>query len=108
MHLYYTYMLLCSDGTYYVGVTNNMERRFAEHCEGADPSSYTAKRLPVKLVHVEGFQWIQDAIAREKQLKGWSVPKKEALIMNETSSLHELSKCRNGSRHDRAERSRNK
>lgn len=108
MHLYFTYMLLCSDGTYYVGVTNNMVRRFAEHCEGADPRSYTAKRRPLKLVYVENFQWIQDAIAREKQLKGWSVPKKEALMMNDDAALHELSKCRNTSRHRRPEGTENK
>lgn len=99
MHLYFTYMLLCSDGTYYVGVTNKMVQRFAEHCEGADPRSYAARRRPLKLVYVENFQWIQDAIACEKQLKGWSVPKKEALIMNDDAALNELSKCHNTSRH---------
>lgn len=77
MHVYYTYMILCIDGTYSVGVTNNVERRFQQHCDGMDPASYTAKRRPLQLVHAERFQWIHDAIRREKQLKGWS-PGQEA------------------------------
>jgi len=104
MHVYFVYLIVCSDGTFYVGVTNNVERRFQEHCEGVHPGSYTAKRRPLKLVYVEPFQWILDAIAREKQLKGWSAPKKQALIMNDAAVLHELAKCNNRTRHDRPER----
>ena len=104
MHIYYTYIIECNDGTLYVGVTNDVERRFSEHCEGSNPRSYTAKRRPLKLVHVETFQWILDAIAREKQLKGWSALKKQALIMGEEATLHMLARCRNGSVHDREER----
>ena len=71
MYTYFTYILLCSDGTYYTGVTNNVERRFQEHVDGISPRSYTAARRPLKLVYVELFQWIRDAIAREKQIKEW-------------------------------------
>jgi putative endonuclease len=105
MQAYFNYIILCNDGSYDVGVTNNIDRRFAEHCAGMNLLSYTAKRRPLKLVHVEEFQWIQDAIAREKQIKGWSQGKKEALIKRDISSLNERSKCRNGSRQDRSERS---
>jgi putative endonuclease len=104
MHLYFVYLIVCSDGTFYVGVTNNVERRFQEHCEAVDPRSRTAKRRPLKLVHVEPFQWILDAIAREKQIKGWSAPKKQALIIQDEAILHELATCRNRTRHDRPER----
>jgi putative endonuclease len=106
MHIYYVYIIECSDGTLYVGVTNNVARRFHEHCEGIDPKSYTAKRRPLKLVHVETFQWVLDAIAREKQLKGWSAPKKRALMMGEEEALHVLAKCRNSTAHDRPDRDR--
>lgn len=101
MHVYYTYIIACNDGTLYVGVTNNIERRFREHCDGLDLRSYTAKRPPLKLVHVESSQWILDAIAREKQLKGWSAVKKRALLMAQEDLLHILAQCRNASRHDR-------
>lgn len=104
MHVYYTYLILCSDGTYYTGVTNDVDRRFQEHCDGLQPTSYTAKRRPLKLVYVESYQWIQDAIRREKQLKRWSSAKKRALIMNDERVLHELAKCRNLSRHDHPDR----
>ena len=63
MHVYFVYLIVCSDGTFYVGVTNNVVRRFQEHCDAIDPRSYTAKRRPLKLVYVEPFQWILDAIA---------------------------------------------
>ncbi len=101
MHVYYTYIIECNDGTLYVGVTNDIERRFQEHCDGIDPKSYTAKRRPLKLVHVESYQWILDAIAREKQLKSWSAEKKRALLIAQEDLLHILAQCRNASRHDR-------
>jgi putative endonuclease len=104
MHIYYVYIIECNDGTLYVGVTNSVERRFLEHCEGLDPKSYAAKRRPLKLVHIETFQWILDAIAREKQLKGWSAPKKQALMLGQEETLRLLARCRNGSVHDRPDR----
>lgn len=99
MHVYYTYMIECNDGTFYVGVTNDIERRFSEHCDGVDPGSYTAKRRPLRLAYFEILQWIQHAIAREKQLKGWSAPKKKALIMKDEELMHALARCRNQSSH---------
>jgi putative endonuclease len=78
MRTYYVYMLRCFDGTFYVGLTNNMERRFGEHCVGLDPGCYTFSRRPLQLVSVNEFGWIQDAIAFEKQLKRWGHRKKRA------------------------------
>lgn len=104
MHSYFVYIIECNDGKLYVGVTNNVARRFEEHQAGLHPKSYTAKRRPLKLLYVETFQWIQDAIAREKQLKGWSSTKKRALMMAQDDILHLLARCRNGSVHDRPER----
>ena len=66
VHVRFVYIIECNDGTFYVGVTNDLERRFAEHRDGADPGSYTSKRRPVRLAYFEIFQWIEDAIKREK------------------------------------------
>jgi len=92
MHQYFVYILLCSDNSYYKGVTNNMERRFYEHENGLNPGSYTHKRRPVKLVCCESFTEIEQAIAFEKQVKGWNRKKKEALINGEWELLPGLSK----------------
>ncbi len=86
-HNYFVYILRCSDGKYYVGVTNDVDRRLAEHQEGLDPSCFTYERRPVELVLVERYQYNQHAIDREKQLKGWSRKKKEALIAGDESAL---------------------
>ena len=89
---YYVYILHCADDSYYVGVTNNMERRLFEHESGYNSTSYTHSRLPVKLVFTQSFQYIDKAIAFEKQVKRWSRLKKEALIKDEWEKLPELAK----------------
>jgi putative endonuclease len=72
------YMLRCSDGSYYVGSPRKgVERRLAEHNSGAY-GGYTSKRLPVVVVWAGHFPDIPDAIAAERQIKGWSRAKKEA------------------------------
>jgi putative endonuclease len=89
---YYVYMLLCSDGSYYTGVTNDYERRFAEHRDGIVSGCYTFKRRPLKLVYVSHFHNVLEAIAWEKRVKRWRREKKEALIKREWEKLPELSK----------------
>jgi len=91
--LFYCYILKCADGTYYVGHTDNMERRFAEHQLGAFPG-YTYKRRPVELIWRDMFQTRDDAKAAEKQIKGWSRAKKEALIRGDWDRVSELARCR--------------
>ena len=104
MDYYYVYMLLCGDGKYYVGVTSNIDARIAEHEEGNDPTAWTYGRGPFKLAYLQEFQWNQDAIAWEKQLKGWSARKKQALCEADYERIKDLSKCTNVSRSDRPER----
>ncbi len=88
------YILLCSDGTYYVGTTRaTLERRIAEHNLGTY-GGYTAPRRPVRLVYSQQFQRIEDAIAAERQVKGWSRSKKEALIRSDFRTLKILAKRR--------------
>ena len=88
----YTYILQCNDDSFYVGVTNDLERRLNEHQSGYDPKSYTASRLPVKLVYYEMFSSPEMAIDREKQLKKWSRAKKIALIDGNDNMLKSLAK----------------
>ncbi|MBS1520294.1 MAG: GIY-YIG nuclease family protein [Bacteroidetes bacterium] len=92
MKQYFVYILLCSDNSYYTGITNNMERRFAEHETGENPNCYTHKRRPLQLVFCERFTDVNQAIAFEKQVKGWRRAKKEALINGNWDLLPKLSK----------------
>jgi putative endonuclease len=76
----YVYILRCADGSYYVGSTRtSLEERLAQHNAGSF-GGYTARRRPVELVFQQDFDRITDAIAAERQLKGWTRAKKEALI----------------------------
>jgi|TARA_R100000479_G_scaffold33554_3_gene14185 putative endonuclease len=89
---YYVYILSCSDGTYYTGVTSNLTQRLEDHQQKKYRNSYTAKRLPVKLVFHCTFTEISKAISVEKQIKKWSQAKKEALINEDFESLPNLAK----------------
>lgn len=91
MKTMYVYILQCSDGTYYIGVTNNLEKRFQEHQQGINRNCYTFTRQPIKIVYYEMFNNPVSAIAFEKKLKGWSRKKKEALINKDYESLPKLS-----------------
>lgn len=92
MKQYFIYILLCSDNSYYTGITNDLERRLWEHENGIDPKSYTFKRRPVKMVFHERFTEVTQAIAFEKQVKGWRRAKKEAIINERWDLLPGLSK----------------
>ena len=89
---YYVYMLRCADGSFYVGVTNDLERRVAEHNLGIAATSYTHTRRPVTLVHASAFREVVQAIAWEKQLKGWRRAKKEALIRGDWEAIRALAR----------------
>lgn len=92
----WVYILKCSDGSYYTGVTNNLERRLGEHQRG-DHVGYTSERLPVELVYSQEFHYPIEAIEAEKQVKNWSRAKKEALINGDFKLLHKLAECKNES-----------
>jgi putative endonuclease len=89
----FVYMLRCSDDSFYVGSAtgDDLTRRIAEHQTGAYPG-YTYTRRPVRLVWSEHFDRITDAIAVERQLKGWARAKKEALIKGDWTRVQQLSK----------------
>ena len=86
------YMLRCADGSYYVGSTKqDVEARVWEH-NNLPLDGFTARRRPVVLVFTESYDRIVDAIARERQLKGWSRRTKEALIALDYEALPALSR----------------
>ena len=80
MKIYYVYILKCDNKSYYVWVTNNLERRFEEHKHSKNIYAYTSMNDSLELVYHEECSDVRDAIAREKQLKWWSRKKKELLI----------------------------
>jgi len=89
---FFVYMVRCSDGSFYVGITNNAEQRVAQHNYGNDPECYTFTRRPVALVHVSQFREVWDAIRWEKQLKGWSRAKKQALAAGDWAAIRRLAR----------------
>lgn len=87
----YLYILLCADGHYYVGSTTNLELRLAAHQAG-DGGDFTARRRPVALMHSQEFETLHDAFLAERQVKGWSRQKKEALIRGDYEALPVLAR----------------
>lgn len=87
----FVYILECSDGSYYTGVTNNIEKRLKDHERGYLRGCYTFERRPVQLIYLRGFESAYKAIAFEKQVKGWTRAKKKALIQNNITELISLS-----------------
>lgn len=75
----YTYIIQCSDGTFYTGWTNDIKRRIEEHNSGRG-AKYTRPRLPVDLVYYETFPSKQEAMKREYAIKQMTRKKKEELI----------------------------
>jgi len=93
-HSYFVYILLCADGSYYTGMTNNIEKRLEAHNQGLIQACYTFSRRPLVLKYCLQYQYVDDAILREKQIKGWTRKKKEALINEQFDELIRLSKKR--------------
>ena len=85
------YILQCSDDSYYVGSTKNLDLRFSQHQSGQG-SRYTSGRLPVQLVYCEEYERVADAFDREKQVQGWTLRKREALINGSPELLPALAK----------------
>lgn len=91
MNHFYMYILECIDGTYYVGHTDDIENRIAQH-NNREGGTYTAKRLPVKVVFSQEFAGRDEALAAERQVKKWCKAKKEALMKNNWFLVNLLAK----------------
>ncbi len=90
-HQYWVYMVTNKgDTVLYTGVTNDPQRRLFEHRTGADPNSFAWRYQCWKLVLLEAFPDIRDAIARESQLKNWQRSWKDALIAKENAEWKDL------------------
>jgi putative endonuclease len=90
---YVVYILKCADGSYYTGSAADLSNRLWEHESGALSSAYTYSRRPVKLVWVSAeVARYSDALRFERQIKGWSRTKKEALIRGSYEAVHEVVK----------------
>lgn len=88
----YVYIVCCCDGSFYTGSTRGaLESRVNQHNAGAF-GGYTATRRPVKLVYAQYFDRVTDAISAERQIKGWSRAKKEALARDDFDGLKALSR----------------
>jgi predicted GIY-YIG superfamily endonuclease len=87
------YLLRCNDGSYYVGHTEDLEFRLAQHQAGT-LGGYTAKRRPVTLEWCDTFAERDQAFWVERKLKGWSRAKKEALIAGDWELIKELARKR--------------
>ncbi|MEL7541765.1 MAG: GIY-YIG nuclease family protein [Pseudomonadota bacterium] len=96
----FVYILRCSDGAYYVGSYrgDDLNVRVAEHNFGHRKKAWTYRRRPVELVWSEHFVRYTDAVSCERQLKGWSRAKKEALIDGDYSKLRRLARSKSSRR----------
>ena len=88
---FHTYLLQCGDGSYYVGHTDALEARIAQH-ERAEIPGYTANRQPITLLWSQDFGTRDEALAAEQRIKGWSRKKKEALVSGDWTALKALSR----------------
>src|SRR5690348_16297091 len=88
---FWAYMLHCRGGAFYVGHTDDLERRIAEHETGII-EGFTSDRLPVRLVWSQDFSSRHEAKQAERQIKGWSRAKKMALIRGDWVRISELAR----------------
>ena len=88
---FFTYILRCSDKSYYVGHTDDLDQRMSQHESGAG-SGYTATRQPVQLVWFEEFPTREEAKVVEAQIKKRSRRKKEALIGGKIDELKQAAR----------------
>jgi putative endonuclease len=89
---FWVYILRCGDHSYYTGHTDNLEKRIVGHQTG-EIEGYTSTRLPVTLVFAEEFPTREEALACERQIKGWSRKKKEAMMRGDWTEVSRLA-CR--------------
>ncbi len=89
---FWVYLLRCSDASYYVGHTDDLGSRIAQHHGGNIPGGYTTKRGPLELVFSQAHASRQEALNAERQIKGWSRLKKEALIRGDWAEVSRLAK----------------
>ena len=88
----WAYIVECSDGSYYVGSTTDLELRLWQHNNSPEGAAYTRRRRPVRLVWAAEFDRIEEAFAFEKRVQGWGRAKRAALIRGDFDALPGLSR----------------
>ena len=88
---FWVYILCCADDSDYTSHTDDLEVRLAKHASG-ELGGYTSTRLPVKLVFSEPFPTREEALTCERQIKGWSRKKKEALMRGDWAEVSRLAR----------------
>jgi len=87
---FYLYILKCINGAYYIGHTDNIEKRMSEHDQGLIKNCYTTNKRPVELIFLQTFPTRDAAFHAERQIKGWSRKKKEAFMENNWDKIKQL------------------
>jgi len=89
---FWVYILRCRDNSSYAGHTDDLEKRIAAHQTG-EVEGYTSTRLPVTLVFADEFPTREEALARERQIKGWSRKRKEAMMGGNWAEVSRLARA---------------
>ena len=92
--MFWVYMLECLDQSYYIGHTDDLGKRIAQHEQGSFPTCFTYCRRPVKLVYSQECPTREQALTLEKKIKGWSRAKKSALIHDDWTEISRLARNR--------------
>jgi predicted GIY-YIG superfamily endonuclease len=92
MKPFWVYILRCADGSYYTGYTDDLDVRVAQHQHGAIPGCYTLNRRPLALVFSQPFETREEALSAERQIKGWSRSKKEAMMRGDWMEVSRLAR----------------
>ena len=90
MKPFWVYIVRCADDSYYTGHSEDLDKRIAEHQSGVIPSCYTFKRRPIALVFSQPSATREEALSAERQIKGWSRKKKEALMRGDWAEVSRL------------------
>ena len=90
---FWVYMLRCADGSSYTGHTDSLETRIGEHLAGTIPGCYTFSRRPLVCVFTHDFPTREEALVSERQTKGWSRKKKEAMIRGDWAEVSRLARA---------------
>ena len=90
---FWVYLLQCADQSYYVGHTDELDKRIQQHKRG-EVGGYTSTRRPVRVVFTQEFASREEALGAERQIKGWRREKKAALARGDWSEMSRLSRRR--------------
>ncbi|WAK04007.1 GIY-YIG nuclease family protein [Methylobacter sp. YRD-M1] len=91
--MFWVYILRCADGSYYTGHTDNLEMRIGQHQAG-EYAGYTATSRPLELIWSQECHTREEALLAERQIKGWSRKKKEAMMRGDWEEVSRLAQSK--------------